>query len=114
MVKGTSQMFVAGPPVVARTGETLSKEQLGGSAIHTRNGAIDEEVESELLAFRQVRTFLSYLPSSIHELPPRGPVTDDPNRRDDWLIEAIPRDRRKVYKMRPIIHSVFDHRPGPG
>ena len=108
MVKGTSQMFVAGPPVVARTGETLSKEQLGGSAIHTRNGAIDEEVESELLAFRQVRTFLSYLPSSIHELPPRGPVTDDPNRRDDWLIEAIPRDRRKVYKMRPIIHSVLD------
>jgi acetyl-CoA carboxylase carboxyltransferase component len=108
MVKGTSQMFIAGPPVVARTGEELTKEELGGSAIHTRNGAIDEEVESEQQAFTAVRKFLSYLPSSIHELPPRGPVTDDPNRREEWLIGAIPRDRRKVYKMRPIIEAVLD------
>jgi len=108
MVKGTSQMFIAGPPVVARAGETLTKEELGGSAIHTRNGAIDEEVESEQQAFEQVRKFLSYLPSSVHELPPRGNVTDDPNRRDPWLIEAIPRDRRKVYKMRRIVESVLD------
>jgi acetyl-CoA carboxylase carboxyltransferase component len=108
MVKGTSQMFIAGPPVVARTGETLSKEELGGSAIHTRNGAIDEEVESEAQAFEQTRTFLSYLPSSVYELPARGRPTDDPARRDDWLVEAIPRDRRKVYKMRPIIQSVLD------
>src|SRR5690606_23363073 len=27
MVKGTSQMFVAGPPVVARTGQNLTKEE---------------------------------------------------------------------------------------
>ena len=44
----------------------------------------------------------------MHELAPRGPLTDDPNRRDDWLIGAVPRDRRKVYKMRPIIESVVD------
>jgi acetyl-CoA carboxylase carboxyltransferase component len=108
MVKGTSQMFIAGPPVVARAGEDLSKEELGGSSIHTRNGAIDEEVENEQQAFEIVRKFLSYLPSSIHELPPRGPVTDDPLRRDDWLINVIPRDRRKVYKMRPIVEAVVD------
>ena len=35
MVRGTSQLFVAGPPVVARLGEDVDKEQLGGSAIHT-------------------------------------------------------------------------------
>src|SRR5215471_11599088 len=108
MVKGTSQMFIAGPPVVARTGETLSKEELGGSAIHTRNGAIDEEAESEEDAFAKARRFLSYLPSSIDELAARGPVTDDPKRREEWLIDAIPRDRRKVYKMRPIIEAVLD------
>jgi acetyl-CoA carboxylase carboxyltransferase component len=108
MVKGTSQMFIAGPPVVARTGETLSKEELGGSAIHTRNGAIDDEAQSEQEAFAKARRFLSYLPSSIDELAVRGPVTDDPNRREEWLIDAIPRDRRKVYKMRPIIEAVLD------
>ena len=108
MVKGTSQMFIAGPPVVARTGETLSKEELGGSAIHTRNGAIDDEAESEEDAFARTRRFLSYLPASIDELPPRGPVADDPERREAWLLDAIPRDRRKVYKMRPIIEAVLD------
>src|SRR5438067_1392358 len=108
MVKSTSQMFIAGPPVVARAGETLSKEELGGSAIHTRNGAIDEEAESEQDAFAKARRFLSYLPSSIDELPPRGPVKDDPNRQEQWLLDAIPRDRRKVYKMRPIIEAVLD------
>jgi acetyl-CoA carboxylase carboxyltransferase component len=108
MVKTTSQMFIAGPPVVARVGETLTKEELGGSAIHTRNGAIDDEASTEDEAFARTRRFLSYLPSSIEELPPRGPVSDDPNRREPWLIEAIPRDRRKVYKMRPIIEAVLD------
>jgi len=108
MVKGSSQMFIAGPPVVARAGETLSKEELGGSAIHTRNGAIDEEAESEEDAFARTRRFLSYLPASIDELSPRAAVTDDPARREAWLLDAIPRDRRKVYKMRPIIEAVLD------
>lgn len=108
MVKDLSQMFVAGPPVVAGVGEDLDKEGLGGSRIHTRNGAIDDEVDSEEAAFAQARRFLSYLPQSVHELPTRGPITDDARRRDDWLIGAIPKDRRKVYKMRPIIESVVD------
>ena len=54
MVKGTSQLFVAGPPVVARLGEDVDKETLGGSAIHTRNGAVDDEVATEAEAFARV------------------------------------------------------------
>ena len=34
--------------------------------------------------------------------------TDDPARRDEWLIEAVPRDRRKVYDMRRILEAVVD------
>ena len=108
MVRGISHMFTAGPPVVARLGQTLTKEELGGSTIHTRNGAIDDEVASEQEAFEHARRFLSYLPSSVHDLPARGPRTDDPERREDWLIEAVPRDRRQVYKMRPIVEAVVD------
>ena len=110
MVKGTSQLFVAGPPVVARLGEDVDKETLGGSSIHTRNGAVDDEVATEAEAFARVRRFLSYLPSSVDELPPRAaPVDDDPNRRDESLLDAIPRERRKVYKIRNIIEAVVDH-----
>jgi acetyl-CoA carboxylase carboxyltransferase component len=108
MVKETSQMFVAGPPVVARTGEVREKNELGGSHIHTRNGAVDDEAESEDEAFAMARRFLSYLPSSVHGLPPRADPADDTDRRDDWLLEAVPRDRRKVYPMRRIIDAVVD------
>ncbi|TNE41928.1 MAG: methylmalonyl-CoA carboxyltransferase [Alphaproteobacteria bacterium] len=108
MVKETSQMFVAGPPVVARTGETLTKNELGGSEIHTRNGAVDDEAKSEEEAFEKARRFLSYLPSSVYELPERIAPSDDPNRCEDWLIDAIPRDSRKVYKMRKIVEAVVD------
>jgi acetyl-CoA carboxylase carboxyltransferase component len=110
MVKATSQLFVAGPPVVARLGEDVDKETLGGSAIHTRNGAVDDEVASEVEAFARVRQFLSYLPSSVDELPPHAAsVDDDLQRRDESLLHAIPRDRRKVYKIRAIIEAVVDH-----
>ncbi len=108
MVKGTAQMFIAGPPVVARVGESLTKEELGGSSIHSRNGAVDDEVDSEQEAFERTRRFLSYLPSSVYELPPRRAPVDDPNRRDPWLIDAVPRDRRKVYKMRRVVEASVD------
>jgi acetyl-CoA carboxylase carboxyltransferase component len=108
MVRGISQMFIAGPPVVARIGITVTKEELGDSAIHAKAGAVDDVCESEAEAFARARRFLSYLPSSVHELPPHRPTGDDPARREDWLIEAIPRDRRKVYNIRKIINAVMD------
>jgi acetyl-CoA carboxylase carboxyltransferase component len=108
MVRDMSQIFVAGPPVVARVGEQVTKEDLGGAQIHGVNGTVDDVVDSEADAFARTRQFLSYLPSSVHDVPPRGPVTDDPERRDDWLIRAVPRDRRKVFKIRSVIEAVFD------
>ena len=108
MVEKLSQMFVAGPPVVKRVGEDLTKEELGGSEIHSKNGAIDIVVKSEEDAIELTKDILSYLPSSVYELPPRGNINDDPNRKDDWLIDFIPKDRRKVYKSRKIIETVFD------
>ena len=52
MVEGTSHMFIAGPPVVARAGKTVTKEELGGSDIHARAGAVDDVVESEAGSLR--------------------------------------------------------------
>ena len=103
-----SAMFVAGPPVVARLGQALEKQELGGADIQTRSGAIDTAVDTEDEAFACARRFLSYLPASVHALPPVLPCDDDPQRADEALISAVPRDRRKVYKMRPIIEAVVD------
>jgi acetyl-CoA carboxylase carboxyltransferase component len=93
---------------VKQVGEDVDKETLGGSAIHTRNGAVDDEVDDERVAFARARQFLSYLPSSVDELPPRAASDDDPERRDPALLSAIPRERRKVYKVRSIIESLVD------
>jgi acetyl-CoA carboxylase carboxyltransferase component len=103
-----SAMFVAGPPVVKRLGQDLTKQELGGADIQTRAGAIDHAVETEAEAFACARRFLSYLPSSVYELPPPVACADDPERADDALIRAVPRNRRQVYKMRPIIEAVVD------
>src|SRR5512144_3220440 len=109
MVKNTSALFVAGPPVVERLGQRLTKQELGGWQIQLRAGAVDEAVDTEEQAFAKARQFLSYMPSSIYELPPRGPITDDPDRREEWLGDAAPRAPRKVYKMRAIVEAVVDH-----
>lgn len=103
-----SAMFVAGPPLVARLGQSLEKKELGGADIQTRSGAVDHVVETEEEAFEAARRFLSYLPPSVHGLPPVLPSTDDPERADEFLMKAVPRSRRSVYKMRPIVESVVD------
>jgi len=108
MTKNTSAMFVAGPPVVKRLGEDLTKQELGGWEIQTKAGAVDHAVDSEEEAFACARRFLSYLPSSVYGTPPVTPCDDDPNRRDEKLFNAIPRDRRRVYQMRPIIDTIVD------
>ncbi len=108
MVRDTAQVFVAGPPVVARVEGEIAKEDLGGAHIHGRNGVVDDVVDTEAEAFARTRRFLSYLPSSVHEVSARGEPTDDPERRDPWLIGAIPRNQRQVYRIRPIIESLVD------
>jgi acetyl-CoA carboxylase carboxyltransferase component len=103
-----SAMFVAGPPVVARLGQALDKQELGGADIQTHSGAVDTVVATEDEAFACARRFLSYLPSSVHGLPPVQACDDDPCRADEALLGAVPRNRRQVYKMRPIIDAVVD------
>jgi acetyl-CoA carboxylase carboxyltransferase component len=110
MVKGSSQLFVAGPPVVYRAfGREVGKEELGGSHIHARgSGAVDNEVASEDEAFEHIARFLSYLPSSVYEVPPRIEPADDPDRREEALLSIVPRDRRKLYNMRKVLDLVLD------
>jgi acetyl-CoA carboxylase carboxyltransferase component len=108
MIKDRSALFVAGPPVVERLGQKLTKNELGGWQIQLKAGAVDHAVDTEDDAFACARRFLSYLPSSVDDLPPRGPQTDDPQRREEWLYGAIPRDVRKPYKMRAIVEAVVD------
>ncbi len=110
MVRDTSQMMIAGPALVEQAGlGSVSKEELGHADIHTANGAIDDAVDSEAEAFERAVQFLSYLPTSVDELPPIEAWGDDPGRRDVRLADLVPRNPRQSYDMRALITAVVDH-----
>lgn len=110
MVKDTSQVFAGGPPVVERgMGIKVDKEELGGWKVHTReSGVIGNAAGSEEEAFAMARRFLSYLPQNVNEMPPVTDCNDPVDRREDELLEIIPRDKRKIYKSRRLLELVFD------
>lgn len=109
MVREISQVFVAGPPLVAYAShEEVTKEELGGVAVHGTNGVVDNLVDSESEAFDQIRRFLSYLPQNVHELPPVVANDDPVDRRDEDLLDLIPINRRQVYEISSVIEAIFD------
>ena len=110
MVRDTGQVFPGGPPVVkAALGEDVTKEDLGGWHIHTRvSGVVDNLADDEEDAFRQIRRFLSYLPSSVDEMAPRGEANDPVDRREDALAALVPRDPRKIHDAGRLIDLVVD------
>jgi acetyl-CoA carboxylase carboxyltransferase component len=109
MTRETAQVMVAGPAVVERAlGEKLTKEELGGAAVHRRSGVVDRVADDEAHAFRLMRRFLAYLPSHVGELAPRVPCDDDPERREEELLSLVPRNRRRIYDMRRAIAAILD------
>jgi len=104
-----AQVLVGGPALVARaTREDVTKEELGGPEIHGKSGVVDNVAEDEADAWRQIRRFLSYLPSNVWGAPPVAECSDPRERREASLIEIVPRDGRKPYKMRRLIEAVVD------
>src|SRR6185312_13318469 len=83
MVKGTSNMFITGPDVLAAvTGEQVDREELGGAEAHaTRSGVASFVAPSEEECLAQVRYLLSFLPSNNGELAPYYPPSDAADRR---------------------------------
>ena len=110
MIRDRSYVFAAGPPVVKQgLGQDVTKDELGGWAMCTRqSGVVNNVADDESDAVAQVRRFLSYLPSNVWLAPPREANADDPARADAWLNEAIPEDRRKIFDPRRILRAIFD------
>jgi acetyl-CoA carboxylase carboxyltransferase component len=111
MVKGQSQIFPSGPPVVRRAiGEQLDKEELGGYQMHVHDsGQVDNEAESEEDAFEQIKQFISYLPNTTNDVAPRVETGDPPDRRAEELLNIIPANRRRGYDPRKLIQLVVDN-----
>ncbi len=127
MVKGTSSMALAGPPLVeAAIGEKISVEELGGSKVHCDvSGVGDLEVPDDKACLEVVKKYLSYLPANCSQDPPVVHKTSGQDqsdrlsrlltgsarheeRLDDDILEILPDDPKKVYDMKRIILKIID------
>ena len=110
MVRGTSQIFAAGPPVVERAfGKKVTKEELGGAKVAADvAGTIDNVAADEAEALAQIRRFLSYMPTNVWEPAPVARIDDPVDRMDQGLLDIIPRNERSPYNMRKLIGMVVD------
>ena len=110
MTRHTAQVMIGGPALVQRAlGLRLTKDELGGAAVHAKSGIVDNIAEDEHAMFEQVRRFLSYLPSNIHQRAPRIAGEDDPDRMEEALLAAVPRQANAPFDMREILAMIFDH-----
>ncbi len=110
MVKGTGQLFIAGPDVIrAATGETISAEELGGAfAQATHSGNVHFIAEDDQDAIKIARQLLSYLPANNTEDPPSVDMGELELVEDEILNDIIPDDPREPYNMLTVLERVFD------
>ena len=112
MVKGTSQIFAAGPPVVERSlGEKITKEELGGAAGRGRHRRHDRQRRRRRARVLRRRSGAScrYMPQNVWELPPvAAHATIRPIAATTRCCRIVPRDRRQPYNMRKLIELVVD------
>ena len=109
MTRHTAQVLIGGPALVERAlGVRLTKDELGGVDVHSVSGIVDNIAEDEHDAFRQIRQFLSYLPSNVWERAPRTECEDSPERMEQELLDIVPQDSNAPFDMRAIIEMVMD------
>ncbi len=112
MVKGRGSMALAGPHLVrAAVGEDVTQEELGGSRVHCRKSGVgDMEVDSDEQCIERIKEYLSYMPQSCEQAPPRAPSSDPIDRVEDSLLDVLPESNRKPYDMYDVIEAIVDER----
>jgi propionyl-CoA carboxylase beta chain len=103
-------MFVTGPSVVKTvTHQDITSEDLGGASVHSsKSGVAHFTVHNDVLALREVRRLISYLPSNNKLHSPILDLSDAADRTDPALDFLIPSNSNQTYDMNVLIHSILD------
>jgi propionyl-CoA carboxylase beta chain len=110
MVRDSSYLFVTGPDVVKTvTQETVTHEELGGAATHTRrSGVADLAFDNDVQAMHELRRFVDFLPPSNRAEVPLRPTADPAERETASLDSLVPASPNKPYDMKELIAKVVD------
>ena len=104
LVRNTSYMHVAAPP------DKIKGEELGEAWMHAKKtGCDDVFAENDDDCLQKCRQLLSYLPQNNREKPPFIDTRDDPNRREEELLELVPTDEAKPFDMYRLISLIVDN-----
>ncbi|MGD9868958.1 MAG: acyl-CoA carboxylase subunit beta, partial [Hyphomicrobiales bacterium] len=103
-------LAVASPPLASLAiGQKVEPEDLGGWKLHSEiTGLVDKVVETDEEAMREIRRFLSYMPSNSNEAPPRAEVPAGSDEAADRIAEILPDSRKRGYDVHKIIDCLAD------
>lgn len=110
MVQDSSYMFVTGPSVVNTvTGESVSREELGGSSLHTsKSGVVHHASASESEAIYWIRELLGFLPSNNRAPLPVAACPDSADASAESLCGIVPDNPAKAYDMKQVVRAIAD------
>ena len=109
LVRGQTQLFLAGPPLLkAGTGEEATAEELGGAEMHaTVSGTGEYLAENDADGIRIAREIVAQLPDDPR-LEHRGQPVDPPLYDPEELIGIFPEDRKIPVRAQEIIARIAD------
>jgi len=106
VMSGAASMFLTGPKIVRHAlGEEVSAAELGGAAVHQRNGVCDFVATDDRSAVDLVRDLLGYLPTNaLQRSPVQAGVPPVPGGPE----AALPAGSRNYYEVRDVISRLVD------
>jgi acetyl-CoA carboxylase carboxyltransferase component len=103
-------MFTGGPPLVkAALGEDVTKEELGGAKVCAElAGTAHNVAKDDAEAIALARRYLSFFPQHRDGAPPRRDGPDAGPRLVPELLDIVPPNDRKPYKMHRVLDRIVD------
>jgi acetyl-CoA carboxylase carboxyltransferase component len=100
MNKETSFLWLGGP---------IESEDAGSADFHmTKSGQCHLVADDDRQAIDLCKKVLSFIPQNCWERPPAIKPADDPNRREEALLDVMPDNVRFTYDIHEIIDLIVD------
>jgi len=90
-------------------GGEIESEEAGRAEFQMEKaGQCDLIAEDDEEAIEKTKELLAYLPQSCWDKAPYKPTDDDPERRDEGLLEVMPENPKFTYDIHEIIEKIVD------
>jgi len=104
MVRDSSYACVSPPP------EGVSLDEMGGATTHfKKTGCCDVLADSDEECIQAAKDLLGFLPSNNKVTAPLVDNGDDVNREVPELVDIVPGDSKKPYRMQDVITAIADN-----